>query len=259
MKNVLVAVAWPYANADIHVGNITGSYLPADIFARYHRLKGNRVLMVSGTDAHGTPITVRADAEKTTAEAMAQRYQQRFTDLFYQTGLSYDLFTSTHTENHFRVSQDFFRTLQAERIPLPRETEGDVFREGKAFPAGPLRGRRVLHLPLPERARRPVRQLRQSSGRHPADQPAQPHRRLRARCRAKPSISFSTSANSRRRSTEFLSTGKESLACQRSAIRPQYGRPGIARPADHPRSGLGHPGSGAGLGETNGCTYGSRR
>jgi len=63
MKNILVAVAWPYANADIHVGNITGSYLPADIFARYHRLKGNRVLMVSGTDGHGTPITVRADSE----------------------------------------------------------------------------------------------------------------------------------------------------------------------------------------------------
>jgi methionyl-tRNA synthetase len=78
MKNVLVAVAWPYANADIHVGNLTGSYLPADIFARYHRLKGNRVLMVSGTDSHGTPITVRADAEKTTPEKIYQRYHSRF-------------------------------------------------------------------------------------------------------------------------------------------------------------------------------------
>ncbi len=112
MKNILVAVAWPYANADIHVGNITGSYLPADIFARYHRLRGNRVLMVSGTDAHGTPITVRADAEGTTAEAVYQRYQRRFLDLFLQAGLSYDLFTSTHTENHFRVAQDIFRTLK---------------------------------------------------------------------------------------------------------------------------------------------------
>jgi methionyl-tRNA synthetase len=112
MKNILVAVAWPYANADIHVGNITGSYLPADIFARYHRLRGNRVLMVSGTDAHGTPITVRADAEKTTAEAVYQRYQRRFIEVFQKVGLTYDLFTSTHTENHFRVSQDFFSTLQ---------------------------------------------------------------------------------------------------------------------------------------------------
>jgi methionyl-tRNA synthetase len=112
MKNVLVAVAWPYANADIHVGNLTGSYLPADIFARYHRMMGNRTLMVSGTDAHGTPITVRADAEHTTAEAVYQRYHRRFIDLFSKTGLTYDLFTSTHTENHFRVSQDFFRALK---------------------------------------------------------------------------------------------------------------------------------------------------
>ena len=64
---VLVAVAWPYANAEIHVGNLTGSYLPADIFARYQRLRGRQVLMVSGSDAHGTPITVRADAEEYTA------------------------------------------------------------------------------------------------------------------------------------------------------------------------------------------------
>jgi methionyl-tRNA synthetase len=130
MKNILVAVAWPYANADIHVGNLTGSYLPADIFARYHRLKGNRVLMVSGTDAHGTPITVRADAEKTTAEAVYQRFHQRFIDLFLKTGLSYDLFTSTHTENHFRVAQDFFRTLN-ENGYLYREKQKVMYSENE--------------------------------------------------------------------------------------------------------------------------------
>jgi methionyl-tRNA synthetase len=128
MKNVLVAVAWPYANADIHVGNLTGAYLPADIFARYHRLKGNRVLMVSGTDSHGTPITVRADAENTTAEKIYQRYQRRFTDLFQRTGLTYDLYTSTHTENHFRVAQDFFRTLQANGY-LYREKQSVMYSE----------------------------------------------------------------------------------------------------------------------------------
>jgi methionyl-tRNA synthetase len=128
MKNILVAVAWPYANADIHVGNITGSYLPADIFARYHRLKGNRVLMVSGTDAHGTPITVRADAEKTTAGAVYLRYQRRFIDLFLQAGLTYDLFTSTHTENHFRVAQDFFRTLRSGGY-LYREKQNVMYSE----------------------------------------------------------------------------------------------------------------------------------
>ena len=67
---ILVSVAWPYANADIHVGNIVGSHLPADIFARYHRLRGDEVLMVSGTDSHGTPVTVRADAEQTTPLAV---------------------------------------------------------------------------------------------------------------------------------------------------------------------------------------------
>ena len=60
-ENILIAVAWPYANADIHVGNITGSHLPGDIVARYHRLKGNKVLMVSGSDSHGTAITIKAD------------------------------------------------------------------------------------------------------------------------------------------------------------------------------------------------------
>ena len=109
---VLVAVAWPYANAEIHVGNLTGSYLPADIFARYQRLRGRKVLMVSGSDAHGTPITVRADAEKTTALEVYQRFHDGFLDLFQQLGITYDLFTSTHTANHFEVSQNIFRALQ---------------------------------------------------------------------------------------------------------------------------------------------------
>jgi methionyl-tRNA synthetase len=110
-ENILIAVAWPYANAEIHVGNLTGSYLPADIAARYHRLSGRRVLMVSGSDAHGTPITVRADAEHTSAEQVYQRYHTGFLDLFQQLGLTYDLFTSTHTENHFKVSQAIFLAL----------------------------------------------------------------------------------------------------------------------------------------------------
>src|SRR3989304_1461596 len=103
--SILVSVAWPYANADIHVGNIGGAYLPADISARYHRLAGNRVLMVSGTDAHGTPITVRADAEATSTLAVYQRFHQRFLELFLKLGLSYDPFTTTHTRNHFQGSQ----------------------------------------------------------------------------------------------------------------------------------------------------------
>lgn len=111
-KNILVAVAWPYASAEIHVGNITGSYLPADIFARYQRLKGNKVLMVSGSDAHGTPITVKSDAEGATPEEVYQHYHTGFLDLFQKLGLNYDLFTSTHTQNHFKVSQSIFLALK---------------------------------------------------------------------------------------------------------------------------------------------------
>ena len=111
-KNILVAVAWPYASADIHVGNMTGSYLPADIYARFHRLQGNAVLMVSGSDSHGTPITVRADQENSTPEEVYKEYHSKFLDLFQRSGLSYDLFTSTHTENHFKVSQTMFSALK---------------------------------------------------------------------------------------------------------------------------------------------------
>jgi len=110
--NILVSVAWPYANSLIHVGNITGSYLPADIFARYQRLAGNRVLVVSGSDAHGTPVTVRADALGTTPVEVYHQYHLGFLELFQQLGLTYDLFTSTHTENHFRVSQAIFLALK---------------------------------------------------------------------------------------------------------------------------------------------------
>ncbi|MEN4041766.1 MAG: methionine--tRNA ligase, partial [Anaerolineaceae bacterium] len=109
---VLVAVAWPYANAEIHVGNLTGAYLPADIFARFQRLMGRRVLMVSGSDSHGTPITVRADAEGGTALEVYQHFHSGFIDLFQQLGLHYDLFTSTHTENHFEVAQNIFLALK---------------------------------------------------------------------------------------------------------------------------------------------------
>ncbi|MCB9135690.1 MAG: methionine--tRNA ligase [Anaerolineales bacterium] len=111
-ENILVAIAWPYANAKIHVGNITGSHLPGDIVARYHRLKGNRVLVVSGTDSHGTPVTLRADAEGKSVEEVYQYYHQTFLDVFQQLGITYDLFTSTHTDNHFKVSQSIFLALQ---------------------------------------------------------------------------------------------------------------------------------------------------
>src|SRR5689334_7233102 len=73
-----VSVAWPYANGDLHIGHLAGVYLPADIFARYHRLKGNHVLMVSGSDAHGTPILVEADQRGIPARELFEHYHQHF-------------------------------------------------------------------------------------------------------------------------------------------------------------------------------------
>ena len=108
---ILVSVAWPYANADIHQGNITGSYLPADIYARFHRLKGNHVLMVSGSDSHGTPVTVKAEEQGKTANEVFEYYHGRFLEVFQGLGLTYDLFTHTDTENHHQVSQDVFSAL----------------------------------------------------------------------------------------------------------------------------------------------------
>jgi len=110
-ENILIAIAWPYANADIHVGNITGSHLPGDISARYHRLRGRKVLMVSGTDSHGTAITIKADQIGKTPYEIYAYYHPRFIELFQKLGISYDLFTSTHTANHFDISQKIFLSL----------------------------------------------------------------------------------------------------------------------------------------------------
>ena len=111
-ENILIAIAWPYANAEIHVGNITGSHLPGDIVARYHRLKGNKVLMVSGTDSHGTPVTIAADKAGVPVEEVYKKYHDTFLEVFRGYGITYDLFTSTHTENHFKVSQAIFLALK---------------------------------------------------------------------------------------------------------------------------------------------------
>lgn len=108
---VLVCIAWPYANSDIHQGNVTGSHLPGDIYARYHRLRGNHVVMVSGSDSHGTPVTVKAEEMGLSSLEVYEHFHSRFLELFRRLGISYDLFTSTHTENHFQVSQDMFSRL----------------------------------------------------------------------------------------------------------------------------------------------------
>jgi methionyl-tRNA synthetase len=110
-EKILVAVAWPYANGSLHLGQIAGAYLPADIFARYHRLRGNDVLMVSGSDQHGTPITLKAEQEGKKPADIAGRYHREFLESWQRFGISFDLFTTTGTQNHAEVTQDIFLTL----------------------------------------------------------------------------------------------------------------------------------------------------
>ena len=110
-EHIFIGVAWPYANGSLHLGHIAGAYLPADIFARYHRLKGNSVLMVSGSDQHGTPITLRAEQERKSPQEVVSRYHEEFLECWEKLGISWDLFTTTGTENHARVVHDIFLKL----------------------------------------------------------------------------------------------------------------------------------------------------
>ena len=110
-EHIFIGVAWPYANGPLHLGHIAGAYLPADIFARYHRLKGNKVLMVSGSDQHGAPITIRAERESTTPQEVVAKYHQEFIDCWNKLGISFDLFTTTGTANHAQVTHSIFLNL----------------------------------------------------------------------------------------------------------------------------------------------------
>ena len=127
-EHILIAIAWPYASARIHTGNVTGSYLPGDICARYHRLAGNHVLMVSGTDSHGTPVTVLADREGKTPREVFEHFHAQFLELHQRLGISYDLFTHTDTENHHRVSQDVFLAL-LEKGYMYRQVQEQMYSE----------------------------------------------------------------------------------------------------------------------------------
>ena len=123
-RKILVAVAWPYASGLRHIGHVAGFGVPSDTFARYHRLRGNDVLMVSGTDEHGTPVMVAADEAGESPRETAERSSRLIREDLRALGLSYDLFTRTTTANHYRVTQDIFRTLHEKGYVVERETLG---------------------------------------------------------------------------------------------------------------------------------------
>jgi len=126
MRNILAAPAWPYANGPRHIGHVSGFALPCDMFSRYQRMAGNRVLMVSGTDEHGTPIQVQADAEGVSARALADRYNRVIVDDLAGLGMTYDLFTRTTTLNHYAVTQEIFTRLLENGYIFAKTTLGAI-------------------------------------------------------------------------------------------------------------------------------------
>jgi methionyl-tRNA synthetase len=124
--NILTAVAWPYANGPRHIGHVAGFGVPSDVFSRYQRLAGNNVLMVSGTDEHGTPIQVQADREGVSARELADRYSLVIAKDLRKLGLSYDLFTRTTTRNHYAVTQEIFLGLLKNGYVFPKTQLGAI-------------------------------------------------------------------------------------------------------------------------------------
>lgn len=125
-KHVLTAVAWPYANGPRHIGHVSGFGVPADVFARFQRMSGNHVLMVSGTDEHGTPISVQAEKEGIPVQDLADRYNRMIVRDLTGLGLSYDLFTRTTTRNHYAVVQELFRGLHHNGYLVRNTTTGAI-------------------------------------------------------------------------------------------------------------------------------------
>ncbi|MDT4942716.1 MAG: methionyl-tRNA synthetase [Pseudonocardiales bacterium] len=125
-EHILTAVAWPYANGPRHIGHVAGFGVPSDVFARYQRMAGNKVLMVSGTDEHGTPIQVQADKEGVTPRELADRNALVIAKDLQNLGLSYDLFTRTTTQNHYEVTQQLFLALLANGYIFPQTQLGAI-------------------------------------------------------------------------------------------------------------------------------------
>ena len=110
-EKIFIGVAWPYTNGYLHLGHLAGCYIAADIFAKYHRLKGNRVLMVSGSDQHGTPVTITAENEGVTPQEVVDKYHKSQVETWERLGIEFDLFTTTGTDIHREVVHDIFLTL----------------------------------------------------------------------------------------------------------------------------------------------------
>lgn len=123
MKRIFIGVAWPYVNGDLHPGHLAGNFLPADIFARFQRYIGNQVLMVSGADCYGTPITIEADKRRFLPEQIVSEYHPKHLELFKQYRISFDLYTQTITKNHSETTQEILLNLAKNGYLLKQKTQ----------------------------------------------------------------------------------------------------------------------------------------
>ncbi|HYS40848.1 MAG TPA: methionine--tRNA ligase [Pseudonocardiaceae bacterium] len=123
---VLTAVAWPYANGPRHIGHVSGFGVPSDVFSRYMRMSGHDVLMVSGSDEHGTPILVQADNEGLTPQQTADKYHGVLVQDMHDLGMTYDLYTRTTTGNHYAVTQQIFLSLYRNGYIVAKTTKGAI-------------------------------------------------------------------------------------------------------------------------------------
>jgi methionyl-tRNA synthetase len=125
-RRVLSAVAWPYANGPRHIGHVAGFGVPSDVYSRYMRMAGHDVLMVSGTDEHGTPILIAADEEGVPAQELADRNHRLIAEDLCALGVSYDLYTRTTTRNHYAVVQELFLGVHENGYFVEQTTYGAI-------------------------------------------------------------------------------------------------------------------------------------
>lgn len=129
----LVTCALPYANGPVHIGHLAGVYVPADIYVRYLRMRGEDVLFICGSDEHGVPITIKARAEGCTPQDIVDRYHKIIKDSFVGLGINFDIYSRTSSEIHAQTSSDFFRKLWEEGKFITQESEQYYDPEAKTF------------------------------------------------------------------------------------------------------------------------------
>ena len=240
---VLSAVAWPYANGPRHLGHVAGFGVPSDVFSRYMRMAGHDVLMVSGSDEHGTPILVLADQAEVTPREFVDTNHAVIAGELTDLGCSYDLYTRTTTANHYAVAQELFTQVWTQRLHGRADHPGRHLAVDRAHAARPLHRGHLPDLRLRRGPRRPVRQLRQPARPDRPDRPAQPDQRRDTDVRRDPALP-ARPAGARRRPARLArgARGVGHLAAQRHQVQPEH--PRRHPPArDDPRHRLGHPGA----------------